>query len=284
MFDETDMMPFGHLPFDYYVMDKWDPNSSVTEFQQFRALVESWTRLGKSGRNEYPDGDDLFPEEIPPYVPQDLMSDDARATDGQTTRLLWIRTWFGRKDDQTSQNAADAGYKRLRTIVSQHGLDACLEKECIFESKEEFGPGSITMPHGDKNPDFVDGVACGTPGSVPSYMITALMHKPDILDGLTARDWPSESYKRSLKPDMAQCLMLVLADRKACEEGWVLFLAVNHKGEVLPFRVRETAYWTSQLIMEFMNGQDLDENTEDPDEDIEYYNHRGDGWAPDTVS
>jgi hypothetical protein len=95
------------------------------------------------------------------------MSDEDRAVDGQTTRLLWIRTWYGVKDDQTSQDAADAAYNRLRTVVFGNGdiNDACLEKECIFENKEEFGPGSITMPNGDTNPDFVDGIAYGTPGS-----------------------------------------------------------------------------------------------------------------------
>jgi len=34
---------------------------------------------------------------------------------------------------------------------------------------------------------------------------------------------------------MFQSLMVVVADRKACEEGWLLLLAVNHKGRVLPF-------------------------------------------------
>lgn len=57
--------------------------------------------------------------------------------------------------------------------------DVCpgIEKECIVENKEEFGPGSITMPDGDTNPDFMD---------------TALMHRPDMLDGLSRRDWPTD--------------------------------------------------------------------------------------------
>ncbi|KAJ5205437.1 hypothetical protein N7491_003937 [Penicillium cf. griseofulvum] len=173
------------------------------------------------------------------------MSDEDRAVDGQTTRLLWIRTWYGRKDDQTSQDAADAAYNRLRTVVFRDGdiNDACLEKECIFENKEEFGPGSITMPNGDTNPDFVDGIAYVTPGSIPSYMITALMHRPDMLDGLSSRDWPTEWYNEPDKLEKFQSIMVVVADRKVCEEGWVLFLAPNHRGEVLPFRIRDRAAW-----------------------------------------
>lgn len=78
---------------------------------------------------------------------------------------------------------------------------------------------------------------------------------------------------------MMQCLMVVVADRKAIEEGWVLLLAVNNKGEVLPFRICENADMATLLIFSFMDGQSLDENTRDPKEDIEYYMREGDGWA-----
>lgn len=211
------------------------------------------------------------------------MSGEDRERDGHTTRLLWIRTWFGRKDNPASRNAADEGYSRIRSITAEDNLDDVLEEECFFENEGEFGPDSIFMSEDDEIPDFIDGVACGTPGSVPSYMITALMHRPDILDGLSDRNWPTEPYQRPPEPDMHQSLMVVVADRKACEEGWMLFLAVNHKGEVLPFRVRERASWTTQLILEFMDGQYLDENADDPKRDIEYYMHQGDGWADASV-
>lgn len=32
--------------------------------------------------------------------------------------------------------------------------------------------------------DIVDGVGLGTPGSVPSYLITAMMHSSDVFDDL----------------------------------------------------------------------------------------------------
>ncbi|KAJ9489705.1 hypothetical protein VN97_g3581 [Penicillium thymicola] len=246
MLEELDMVSFGHLPFDLYVM-------------------------------EYPDGDDLSPEEIPPYVPQDLMSDEHRATDGQSATVLWIRTWYGRKNDPTSQSAANAGYNRLRSIVHDNDIDAGLDENNFFENEDEFGSDSFTLPKGET--EFIDGVACGTPGSVPSYMITALMRKPDTLDGLSRRDWAEELYKNHPDPDMMQCLMVVVADRKACEEGWVLFLAVNHKGDVLPFRIRENADRATLLIFSYMEGQSLDENTRDPKKDMEYYMREGDGWA-----
>lgn len=110
-------------------------------------------------------------------------------------------------------------------------------------------------------------------------MITALMRKPDTLDGLSKRDWPEEFYKCIPDLDMSQCMMVVVADRKTCEDGWVLFLAVNERGEVLPFRIRESADYVAQLIYNYLNGQCLDENTSDPKKDIEYYRRGGDGWA-----
>ncbi|KAJ5514739.1 hypothetical protein N7463_004291 [Penicillium fimorum] len=275
MLDEADMIPFGLLPFDYHVMAKWDPNSPLSKKQQHRVLIESWLRLGKHGRNEYPAGEDP-PDEFPPHVPHDLMAEEERAVDGQISRVFWIRTWYGQKDNKASHDAANAAYSRLRLIVMQdgdpNGINSCLEEECIFENKEEFGPGSITTLEEDTNPDFEEGIACGTPGSIPSYLITALMHYPD-----TFEDEPLPDLEKW------QDLMIVVADRKACEEGWVLFLAVNHHGKILPFRARERASWTEQIIANYLDGQKLDENTVDPDKDMEVYLHGGSGWDPDSV-
>lgn len=140
------------------------------------------------------------------------------------------------------------------------------------------------MPDGDTNPDFVDGIACWTPGSVPSYMITALMHRPDMLDGLSRRDWPADWYNKPDELERFQPIMVLVADRKACEEGWVLFLALNHKGEILLFRIRDRAAWVYQQIIVFMEGVHLEENTVDPDQDVEFYMRENpDGWAPDSV-
>ncbi|KAJ5963288.1 uncharacterized protein N7479_003164 [Penicillium vulpinum] len=107
------------------------------------------------------------------------------------------------------------------------------------------------MPDGYTNLDFVDGIAHGTPG---------------MLDDLSARDWPALDEQAN-----TQSIMVVVVNRKACEEGWVSFLAPNYKGEVLSFRVRERASWVSQLVLEFMEGQSLEENTVDPDQDVECY-------------
>lgn len=46
--------------------------------------------------------------------------------------------------------------------------------------------------------------------------------------------------------------MVLVADHKACEEGRVLFLAPNHRGKILPFRIRDRAAWVYQQIIDFM--------------------------------
>lgn len=62
------------------------------------------------------------------------MSDGDCAVDGQTIRLLWIRTWYGRKDDQASQDAADAGYKRIPMVVFGDGElnDVSVHRERVY--------------------------------------------------------------------------------------------------------------------------------------------------------
>ncbi|KAJ5305972.1 hypothetical protein N7508_004987 [Penicillium antarcticum] len=76
-------------------------------------------------------------------------------------------------------------------------------------------------------------------------------------------------------------LMLLVADRKACEEGWVLHLAVNQKGEILPFRIRDRASYSFQRIGNLMEGQHLQESASDPEVDEERYMSTGDAWAPE---
>lgn len=100
---------------------------------------------------------------------QDFMTVEERAKDGQSGKVIWIRTWYGQKNDPASQTAANAGYDRLRSILEYNDLFDCLDEDTFFEIEDEFGQ-EVT------NAEFVNGIACVTPGSVTSYMIRALMH------------------------------------------------------------------------------------------------------------
>lgn len=213
-----------------------------------------------------------------------------RNWDGNMVSVFWIRTWYGRKDDQESQDTADAGYKRLQYaalhIGNEEEPDEVLQEELFFDNKEEFGFDAEGTPKGDENVDFVNGVARGTPGSVPSYLITALMHYPNSFDGISERYWwnhsPEEIEAETPFMNMSQNMLILVADREACEEGWVLHLSVNHKGEVLPFRVRDRASCVYQSVANWMEGQPLNENAF-CDMNVEYYQSDGDGWNPDYV-
>lgn len=150
-----------------------------------------------------------------------------------------------------------------------------LDTELIYDNMDEFDDHAT--------PDIVDGIALGTPGSAPSYLITAFMHCPDVLDGVTAAHYrppsPDDAWWKG-EVDERQNLLVLVADRKACEEGWILHLAVNHKGKVLPFRIRDPATWAAQYEANWLDGQALAENTLDPEKDEEVTIHEGDGWAP----
>lgn len=211
-----------------------------------------------------------LPEEIPNYVPKDLLSPRERAHNGQIERTLFIRTWYGDSSDPASQEKADADYAHLVDVISsEYGeMKLTIDEFFIFD-KDKFY--SIQ----GENVEFSDGVAIPTPGCIPSYVLAALMHCPDQIDGSRIENLhplpPSEEVEGW------QMLLVLVADRKACEEGWVLHLAINHKGQVLPFRIRDGADWVSVSCGNWSDGQQLRENTLNPEEDVEMYMDRGGG-------
>ncbi|KAI9040582.1 uncharacterized protein KD926_008149 [Aspergillus affinis] len=227
--------------------------------------------------------DDIMEQLIdhpPTGVPQDLLSENDRARSGLITSTLWIRTWFGDPTDKTSQEAADTAYARLRKEVLQRGDENnniyCMFEEFIFEDRQELSADA------QRGEDIVGGVAVGRPGSVPGYLIAAQMHLADLFDGTSDRPWrhfTGEERAESLaESDRTQSALVVVADRKACEEGWVLVLAVNHRGEILPFRVRERAKEAAKLMSNWDDEVPLADIVDDEDEDVECYLGEGDGW------
>lgn len=215
----------------------------------------------------------------PAGVPRDLLSKEDRPDLPGNT--LWIRTWFGDPTDKTSQEAADAAYARLRLKALQQGINYdidCIDEECIFENRQELSADS------PREEDIIGGVAVGRPGSVPGYLITVLMHCPELFEGTTDYEWryfAGEKRAEELADsDRTQNAVVFVADRKACEEGWVLGLAVNHRGQVLPFRVRERAQGVGQIMVNWLEGMALSEMADDEDEDVECYLREGDGWGP----
>lgn len=183
------------------------------------------------------EGINLDQLQIPPHVPRDLLSDVDRSL--YRDNVIWIRTWFGDKYEVASQDAADEAYKHLarRALYDDDGkIKSELDNFRIYDNKEECSADAWNRK--DSAEHFKDGVALAKPGTVPPYLVTAVMHYPDQFDA----DLMKEAEIKELDEDpCAMQLLLLVADRIACEQGWVLQLAINHRGQVLPYRLRDIA-------------------------------------------
>ncbi|KAL3478576.1 hypothetical protein BJX99DRAFT_224336 [Aspergillus californicus] len=273
--NDLDVPDFGFLPFDLYVIAKWNPASSLSRQQQKTHLVENWIKLGSHGRREYL-GRIPEPDDIPSHVPRDLLTRRERAHDGQIERTLFIRTWYGDSTSAESQEKADRDYARLTGVISdEYGeMGVMMDSFFIFDTREVFSDVQA------RDGEFVEGVATARPGVMPSYVLAALTRCPDQIDGCRVEgldDLPPVE-----EVEGGQMLLVVIADRKACEDGWVLHLGIDHKGSVLPFRIRDRADCVSSNLGNWSDGQQLTENTLDPEEDVELYMDHGgasgSGW------
>jgi hypothetical protein len=219
------------------------------------------------------------PDEIPNDIPQDLLTREERAHNGQIERTLLIRTWYGDPSDTESREKADSDYARLIGVISEdYGeLGLMMDEFFVFDGAEIFS--SLQAHSGDESQEgrveFWNGVAITRPGSMPSYVLTALMHCPDQIDGSRVEDL--DDFPPAELIEGWQMLLVVIADRKACEDGWVLHLAINHKGRVLPFRLRDRADCVSTNLGNWSDGQQLTENALNPEEDVEMYMDHGGG-------
>lgn len=70
-------------------------------------------------------------------------------------------------------------------------------------------------------------------GELPALVLSALMRCPDVMNGSGGGEIEGDE-----DCDLDQALLVVVADREACEDGWVLLVATNHRGQVLHMRVR----------------------------------------------
>ncbi|KAL2850440.1 hypothetical protein BJX68DRAFT_266650 [Aspergillus pseudodeflectus] len=183
----------------------------------------------------------------PQPPPRDVLNPTERAHTGQFERTLFIRTWYGNPSDPASQEKADADYERLAEVVSADfgGFGLLLNAFFVFDAEREFSSVllSAQSESGDADAEFSDGVAIPRPGVMPSYVLAALTHCPDQIDGCRIEHLPDLPPVEDL--DRQQTLLVLVGDRRACEEGWVPHLAINRKGQVLPSRVRDRADWGS---------------------------------------
>ncbi|EFR03336.1 hypothetical protein MGYG_09122 [Nannizzia gypsea CBS 118893] len=273
-------IPFGLLAFDQFVAENWDPASSLSKHEQKRVLVEKWIGLGKYDRNEYFLRRDQ--EEYLDYIPRDLLSNFERSSnDSGLSRSFWVRTWYGHKNDKASQDTADQAHQRLWKASIYEGDDDPHTDDfdnpiSIFDNREEFA----ALYEGEDE-EIKDGLYVAPADIVPRFLPHILMRCPGILDGESDSPWRHEPCPEVFQDgglEQEQVLLILIADREACEDGWVLFLAINHLGEILPYRIRDKASLVVQQLADWSDGQQLAEGL--LEETIEeYYVSSGDGWA-----
>ncbi|KAF2004068.1 hypothetical protein P154DRAFT_617322 [Amniculicola lignicola CBS 123094] len=286
--------PFGTLPWDQYVIEKWDAALPVSKEQQKKDLVTTWIGLGRYGRTAYFQRAMDWDDEVPSHVPQDLLSEADRCLDELgLIQMLWIRTWYGTEfkssdHDQASSStgateavtraSTDAGYRRLHDKAflwdpsnndSGYDDDAIANANIYDNDSDAFG---VVQQSADD-----DVVQVGT---MPSFVLSVFMRCPDMLDRMGDEDWRSDDAQTITavedEVDNTQIVLAMIIDREAIEDGWVLEVALNHKGQVLPTRARnkasrvrdDMANWTTQ-------GEPLDLGDE-PQDRVDY--GAGDGW------
>lgn len=103
------------------------------------------------------------------------------------------------------------------------------------------------------------------------------MQCPDLLDGTRPGDeWRAHDPEKMAEEEKewlpkSQSFLLMLADRKACKDGWVYFVGVDDKGRVLPTRCRVRAAKAQYFAGEwFSEGVPLAESSVDNEDTIIY--------------
>jgi hypothetical protein len=192
-------------------------------------------------------------------APQDLLTPKERLLH---TRGIWIRTWYGTEE---SDEESDEKYAHLVDRVFEPSeAEGCREdfEGVMFNSKEEF-----------------DSSEPPTPYTTPKWVVNALSHYPDILDGSSVHvDWSVLDEEHLAA---STHVYVLVADKKACEEGYILHLSLNDKGQIIPPLVRTPALHAMDLVVCWMsNRQSLQELGEDYEGEMDYYGSNiKSGWA-----
>jgi hypothetical protein len=190
---------------------------------------------------------------------------------------IWIRTWYGNeaeKSDRPNEEivtraSADVAYTRLWQKVlwppGMHGFDDMMFGSYVFD--DNAAAYGVSARDADDEVELMD--------EMPSFILSALMRCPDAMEGSSGRD--AEEDEELI---WSQALLVVVADREVCEDGWVLLIAINDKGQVLHMRVRCKVSLVGENVTFWKDGgEPLD--IENRGENLMGYldpNQSGDGW------
>lgn len=148
---------------------------------------------------------------------------------------IWIRTWYGSElggrdhppEEVVTRATADAEYDRLwqKALWPQEkqGFDDHMFGPYVFD--DDVTAYGVSVRDADDEVELLD--------QIPSFILSALVRCPDAMEGEHRRDAEEDEEQK-----WSQALLVVVADGEACEDGWVLLVAINDRGQVLHNRVR----------------------------------------------
>lgn len=218
---------------------------------------------------------------VPRHIPTDLSVFEKRKTvdpdEWSDAGAIWIRTWYGSeteekdrlKEETVTRADADAAYARLwqKALwpLENGGFDDGMFGPYVFD--DNVAAYAVPARDADDEVELMDGV--------PSFILGALVRCPDAMEGSSGRDAEDEE-----ELTWSQALLVVIADREACEDGWVLLIAINHRGQVLHKRVRCKASDVGRNVAFWRDGgEPLDiENQRENVMDYRDLNQSGNGW------
>lgn len=176
---------------------------------------------------------------LPDHVPSNLSAFEGRTTvdpdEWSNAAAIWIRTWYGHDpslqdimvEKTVTRAGADEAYllqwRKVLWSPYTHDFDANMFGPYVFGNDDAaFG---VSARDADDEVELMD--------EIPPFILSALVRCPDAMEGRSRRETEEHEDLNFL-----QALLLVIADQQACEDGWVLLAAINHKGQVLHRRVR----------------------------------------------
>jgi hypothetical protein len=174
---------------------------------------------------------------------------------------MWVRTWFGNTD--ASRDEADAAYAKLCKHVDDDESEF-LDGNWAFEDDEE----------------FMDTIGAPTvTGVTPQYVKSLLKRYPDALERAGG---PTESEREFITAEggqVGQRLLMMVADKIACETGAVLLLGIDEYGEMMPQRLRIRADDVIIHTGNWEDGQAIEECFHEGQKGELHYYEGEDAWV-----
>ncbi|KAK6351650.1 hypothetical protein TWF718_004804 [Orbilia javanica] len=220
------------LGFDWYYQAKSNGSSRCSE-TLYRKLALEYIRLGQNGRRPYilhaRQSARRISEIVParrcakeeglhivPRVPMTLYTNRERfrclSSGNFGGETLFFRTWFG--DEDHSPKESDRLYEEFisgwKDSWTEEGF--VINQTCCFTDSSYADVPTACMRSEARTSE--------------EWLLTRL---PDQLSGMDTDD--DEYTEAELYEEESNCL--VIADREAVVNGWLLFSAINHKGCVI---------------------------------------------------